>query len=320
MKLIQSQNKVICFGAANVDIKHKSLQKPVLETSNIVKTSWSPGGVARNVAENLMRLGVSVILISRVGNDEKGKSLLKSMEQSGMDISGITTSQTHATGTYTALLTPEGELVVGMAEMDIYEELTSAIISPIITKVKSASYWILDSNLPEDTLKYISKKALPTTNLWVVNVSIPKIKRLPSVLSRLNGLILNIEELTALFGNKSKSLETIKQSCKELRAKGVGTVVVTRGKQGVVLASDDCTLYFKAMKKHTIDVVGAGDAFAAGMLYGLQSGLEPFQAVPYGLAAAGLNVECDTTALPDLSLKKLVEEMCRIPESSVEIV
>lgn len=320
MKLIQSQNKIICFGAANFDIKHKSIQQPILETSNIVKTTWSPGGVARNVSENLMRLGVSVILISRLGNDEKGRCLIKSMEQSGMDVSGMTHSPSLPTGTYTALLTPEGELVVGMADMDIYEELTPLVISPIISKVKTASYWILDANLPEETLKYIAKKSLSKTKLWVVGVSIPKIKRVPSVLSRLNGLILNVDELSAIFGTKSQSLDTIKKSCTELRNKGVENVVVTRGKQGVVLASGDCTLYFKAMKKTTVDVIGASDAFTAGMLYGLQSGLEPFQAVPYGLAAASLSVETDASSVPDLSLKKLVEEMCRIPETSVEIV
>lgn len=320
MKLIQSQNKVICFGAANFDIKHKSIQDTILGTSNIVKTTWSPGGVSRNVAENLMRLGVSVILVSRLGNDEKGKCLLKSMEQSGMDISGITQSQTQPTGTYTALLTPQGELVVAMAEMDIYEELTPLVISPIVSKVKSASYWIVDANLPEETLKYIAKKTLPNTKLWAVAVSVPKIKRLPSMLSRLDGLILNVDELSAIFGNKSQSLETIKKSCTELRNKGVKTVIVMRGRQGVVLASEDCTLNFKAMKKTTVDVIGAGDAFVAGMLYGLQSGLEAFHAVPYGLAAAGLNVEVNSSALPDLSLKKLVEEMCRIPDTSVEVI
>lgn len=320
MKLIQSQNKVICFGAANFDIKHKAVREPILGTSNTVKTTWSPGGVARNIAENLIRLGISAILISRVGNDEKGNCLLNSMEQFGMDVSGITKSTTSPTGTYTALLTPSGELIVGMADMEIYDELTPTIISNVVSKVKNASYWIIDGNLPEETLKYITKKTLPNTKLWAVAVSVPKISRLPSVLSRLNGLILNIEEFTAFFGNKSQSLKTIKSSCNELHAKGIETIVVTRGKQGVVLSSKDCTLSFKAMKKTTVDVIGAGDAFAAGMFYGLQTGLEAFHAVPYGLAAAGLNVESNSSSLPELSLKKLVEEMCRIPASSVEIV
>lgn len=320
MKLIQSQNKVICFGAANFDIKQKTLQEPILGTSNTVKTTWSPGGVARNIAENLMRLGISVVLISRVGNDEKGICLLNSMEQLGMDISGITKSPTLPTGTYTALLNPHGELVVGMADMEIYDELTPSVISNSISKLKNATYWILDGNLPEETLKYIAKKALPNTKLWAIAVSVPKISRLPSVLSRLNGLILNIDEFTAFFGNKSQSLKTIKKSCAEFHAKGIETIVVTRGKQGVVLASSECTLCFKAMKKITVDVVGAGDAFAAGLFYGLQTGLEAFQAVPYGLAAAGLNIETLSSSIPELSLKKLVEEMCRIPETSVEIV
>lgn len=321
MKKIQSQNKVICFGAANYDIKLKAFQAPILETPNIVKTAWSPGGVARNITENLMRLGVSVILVSRLGNDDKGRCLLKLMEQSGMDVSGITISSVHPTGTYTAMLNPAGDLVVGMADMEICKELTPKVISPIIAKSKNASYWIADSNLPEETLKYIAKKTALTTKLWIVTVAvIPKIKGLSSVFSYLDGLILNVDELSAIFGKKNPSVEFIKKSCQELRTQGIKTIVVTRGKQGVILASEDYTLSFKAMKKATVDVTGAGDAFAAGMIYGLQSGLEACQAVPYGLAAAGLNVELDSSSLPDLSLKKLVEEMCRIPENSVEVI
>ena len=54
---------VLCIGGMNVDKKVQLLENLVLETSNPVVSSLSAGGVSRNIAENLGRLGVPVKML-----------------------------------------------------------------------------------------------------------------------------------------------------------------------------------------------------------------------------------------------------------------
>lgn len=61
---------VLCIGGMNVDKKVQLLENLVLETSNPVVSSLSAGGVSRNIAENLGRLGLPVKMLSVAGNDE----------------------------------------------------------------------------------------------------------------------------------------------------------------------------------------------------------------------------------------------------------
>ncbi|HYK75001.1 MAG TPA: PfkB family carbohydrate kinase, partial [Pseudoneobacillus sp.] len=68
--ILTESQPVICIGGANIDRKFHMREKAQLGTSNPIYTSQNAGGVARNMAENLGRLGVEVSLISASGNDK----------------------------------------------------------------------------------------------------------------------------------------------------------------------------------------------------------------------------------------------------------
>ena len=74
----------------------------ILGTSNPGSVFTDDGGVARNVAVNLMRLGREVVLCSRVGNDEAGRRVLAQ----SVDTSLVTVSEGRPTASYTAILEP----------------------------------------------------------------------------------------------------------------------------------------------------------------------------------------------------------------------
>ena len=106
---------ILCVGGAVVDRKYTLTSHAVAATSNpaVATTSW--GGVARNVAENLARLGVPVSLVSRVGDDAAGADLLRHTAAAGVDVSGVLVGGT--TAEYVAVLDPAGDLVLGVAAM-----------------------------------------------------------------------------------------------------------------------------------------------------------------------------------------------------------
>ena len=97
---------VVVVGGANVDIKARSTAALVGGTSNPGTVVRMPGGVGRNVAENLARLGSRVALVSTVGSDPDGDWLLEETAAAGVDVSSVLRGG--RTGRYVALLDANG--------------------------------------------------------------------------------------------------------------------------------------------------------------------------------------------------------------------
>jgi pseudouridine kinase len=79
--------------------------------------------VARNIAHNLAQLGVRAALLSAVGRDALGAQLLAATATAGVDTRGVIRAA-DATGSYSAILDANGELILGVAAMGILERLT----------------------------------------------------------------------------------------------------------------------------------------------------------------------------------------------------
>ncbi|HET7815850.1 MAG TPA: PfkB family carbohydrate kinase, partial [Candidatus Baltobacteraceae bacterium] len=114
---------VVCIGGASVDRKYSLLSELQPGTSNPVKARRNFGGVARNVAENVARLGVPVSLFSVIGNDENGVALLEDAERSGIDTNLVLRDSAAVTPEYAAIVSPAGELIAGLADMRAVETI-----------------------------------------------------------------------------------------------------------------------------------------------------------------------------------------------------
>src|SRR5205085_2988799 len=86
----------------------------------------SPGGAARSVAENLARLGHRPTLVSVIGDDTVGTSLVTGVRAAGVDARGVRTVPSDPTAEYLAILAPDGELVLGVAVMAVLDALAEA--------------------------------------------------------------------------------------------------------------------------------------------------------------------------------------------------
>ncbi len=85
----------------------------------------------------------------------------------------------------------------------------------------------------------------------------------------------NDEELSALFGRQKMSESDIIAAAVSLREEGVGNVLVSRGKDGAILAAEDGNVYkMKSPKIEVISTVGAGDSLLAGFIAGYDRGFE----------------------------------------------
>lgn len=294
--------RIICIGGAAVDRKYRGMATIRPGTSNPVVSERSFGGVARNVAENIARLGTHVSLVSIVGADDNGRALLEHLNRLGVDTRPVVLSDTHATAEYVAVLQPDGELAIGLADMAILDGISPALLHKVQPDFGSA--WIFaDCNLPQETLRDLIGLARQHALMLALDaVSTPKIARLPQDLSGIGVFFLNLDEARVYLDRPEISPEAAAQA---LLARGAEQVILTLGGRGLVAADPSGIVTIDAIQAETVDATGAGDALIAATLVSLLGDASLADAARLGTVAAALTVESPVSVRPDLSLTLL---------------
>jgi pseudouridine kinase len=287
---------IACIGGAHIDRHAVLKQPPVPATSNPCNVATTFGGVARNVAENLARLGRTVSLISRVGDDESGRSVIAHLTALGIDTSMVS-SAPRPTASYTAILDPDGELVLGLADMDLYDELTPALID--LSRLRRHDLWFADTNIPAETLAHLAANG----PLAADAISVAKSRKLRDLLPRLSLLFATVTqaEEIAQLGRFSDAVE----AARALHRLGTPSGIVTQGAAGIAAWVGDTVRPMPILPANPRNVTGAGDALIAGTLFGITAGLTLFDAAPLGLAAAAITVESGATVADNLTVELL---------------
>lgn len=306
---------VVCVGGATVDRIYRARDALRPGTSNPVTSCRSFGGVARNVAESLARLGAKVALVSAVGDDENGRAVAAHLAGLGVDVGRVQVVPGRATAEYVAVIEPSGELAFGLADMAVFEALTPEVLASAWGAIEAGALVFADCNLPADTLASLMarKRAGNLSTLAVDAVSAPKVARLPADLAGLDLLFLNEEEACALLGRALPAGDAVAA----LRGRGAASVVLTRGARSVLVADERGTAVLPTVPVSAVaDVTGAGDALVALTLRGLAEGDALVQAVRAGLAAAALVLEHPGGVRPDLSPALVEAAKRRAPSPS----
>lgn len=283
--------RIIVLGGANLDIKSRIAGKPVPRTSNPGQSVASAGGVARNIAENLVLAGAEVALFSVVGNDAMGDRLRREARAAGIDTS-LLAWRRGATGSYNAILDPKGELVIAVSDMGLMETLTPADIRRHEHALAASDLLVADCNLPAPCLTALAEIAAAAGRPLVVDpVSVPKAARLGEVLKKrlpVAALTPNRDELAALTRRPVAHARDLAAAALALHARGVHHVLVGLGKEGCFLSGADRRQQTIAARGRgrIVDVTGAGDAMVAGFALGLASGRSALQAARQGQALA----------------------------------
>lgn len=290
------KGSVACIGAAHVDRKARVRGAVMAKTSNPATVTTSHGGVARNVAEVLARLGVGVGLVSMTGDDAEGRSVVAALSRMGIDTRGVVVSADHATASYTALIDGNGDLFVAFADMAIYDDLDTERLRKVEDTLHRHAVWFLDCNLTETTLSHLLRSRPSGCMAWVDGVSVPKVEKVRSLLDRMDGVFLNMDEAARLTGMRIRAPLDVCEAGYRLLSRGVGTVIITRGADGVFVATPDGADFLPAVPVAQVrDVTGAGDALIGGTLFGCLADYGLVDAVRIGLACAASSIETDRT-------------------------
>ena len=257
-------SEVLVIGGANIDIKARCAAAHVAATSNPAHISHKPGGVARNIAHNLGRLGAKVSLLSVVGNDAAGVGLLDATALAGVDVS-LSFKAPNTTGTYLAILDEQGELITAVNDMEILQAITPDVIAQNEKAITAARLVIVDCNLPVETLQAIAK--LASAKLIVEPVSVSKAQKLKKLGTSIFLATPNLDQIEALTGTRDpQAAATL------LHDGGIKNLVIHAGAHGAYISDGESFCHVPSRARKIVDVTGAGDAATAGLALGLLQG------------------------------------------------
>ncbi len=302
--VLSEQPSVVVIGGANMDVKARSSAAAVPATSNPGAGSMAAGGVGRNIAENLARLGTRTHLVAAIGSDGLGDQVLAATSGAGVHVEHVRRSA-RSTGTYTAVLDADGELVVAVSDMAATDELSTEQVNAARDLVAAAALVVLDGNLAPETIGFALDLASDAgTRVVLEPVSVPKAAARAHLVTAerpIHAVTPNRDELGALTGLPVRTARQVDRAAAALHDRGVELVWVRLGAEGSLLSTREGTTRIAALPAEVVDVTGAGDAMLAGFCHALLAGAGTTEAAAYGHAAAALTIASPHTVRPDLT-------------------
>lgn len=304
-------HRVLVIGASSLDMKVRPREKTIaMGKSNPGEIRWGWGGVARNIAENLARLGADVQLLTAVGDDNWGHHLLEQLTALGVDTSECIISETHPTASYVALYQGDAELWMAFDDMSAMRQITPGYIYRLRGLIRNADMICIDANITSSTLKTLVRIAQQyDVPICVDPTAALLAHRLKPHLSRLALMTPDIREAETLLETTITTEQEISEAARRLVRAGVGLAIITLGAEGIYYATSVESGRLPAFPVTVVDPTGAGDALTAAVAYGLLNGVSPGESVRLGMAAAAQTLSCKQTVCPTLSLEGLYDRL-----------
>ena len=319
------RRSVVVVGGANMDIKAHSRDAAILRSSNPGSAVTTPGGVGRNIAENLARLGTPTHLVAPVGRDALGEDLVAYTRAAGVVVDHLIHTD-DATGTYVAMLDADGELLVAVASMGVTDRLTVRQLAGARDLIAHCDLLVLDGNIPAAPTTWLLDYAAATGVPVVIDpVSVTKAALLAPALTPQRPVLAltpNQDELAAIVGHAvPRTGASVAKAAREVHGFGVRHVWVRRGLVGSTLSSMDeagrvSVTHLPAPGVTAVDVTGAGDAMTAAFVHALLRQDSPSDAARFGQMAAALTVASPDTVRPDLTPQLIDAELRTAKESA----
>lgn len=262
----------------------------------------SVAGAESNVATGLARLGHRVAWIGRVGDDEPGALVLRTLRAENVDVSGavtdpgrptglilferrtsdVTRVQYYRSGSAGSALKPDDVLPQAAGEGILHLTGITPALSPTAARAVQAA-----AAGARETGRLVSFDVNYRSRLWSAEQARAALRPLVPAF----GIVFGSErELSLLAGNAAAGWEA---AAGELLNEGVQAVVVKRGPQGAAAYTADGVSSVPARAVRAVDVIGAGDAFVAGYLSGTLDGLDTAGRLRRGTTVSAFAVASD---------------------------
>jgi ribokinase len=298
--------KIVGVGALNWDKQFIVDRLPIPGEEIVIKSfNESAGGSAANTIAALSRIGVKCGFIGRVGDDSVGEQIMGAFRDEGVDTSGIV-KVPGISGTVLAFIDSEGERTMYVDSGVNHDVSLDDISFDYINKSEIVHMSSFAGATSQNTITKIPAH-LENVRLSFAPGFLSWRGRefLKPILDKSTILFLNEKEAEALTSSAHAS-----EAGKVLRDEGVEKVVITLGAEGCLLLNKEGVQKVEGEKVKARDTTGAGDALAAGFLYGDLRGYNDFDSVRIGNFVASRCVQQigARKGLPDSKVMKAFEK------------
>lgn len=258
---------VALIGAANIDIQGFSRDKLIDRDSNPGIIEFCPGGVSRNIAENLSRLGIQTELISAIGGDPNGTLILDSCRSCGIGTNHSLIIPDAVSSVYLAIMDNKKDMALALSDMTISDNISIEFLESRSQILKNAAAIVFDTCLSTDVMDYILTQFKNKPN-YVDPVSVGKAKAIKDLTGKIHTLKMNKLEAEFLSNTEIAGIPGLEKVSAWFLNKGVKRVFITLGRNGVYYRDSQTSGSYKPSEAVIKNATGAGDAFMAGIVYG----------------------------------------------------
>ncbi len=300
---------ITVVGAVNVDVGGISVERMVLQDSNVGKVVMSYGGVGRNVAHNMCLLGLNVKLITVFGNDIHANNIIDDCNKIGIDVSNSKIVEGERTSTYMFVVDDSGDMHVAINDMAIYDNITPAFLADKKEVILNSKALVVDTNIPKESIEYLVDVA--TANnvpVFIDPVSTVKAAKIKDLLYGIDTLKPNRLEAEVISGIEIKSEEELKQAAAYMLKSGVKHVFITLGERGVYAADNDRAFRANDVQGELRNATGCGDAFTAALVWSRMNSLCLEDSARAGMAASKVAMASEKTINPAMCASKIFKE------------
>ena len=280
---------------------------------DIVEGKEFLGGAPLNFSAHSQRLGNSVALLSAVGADARGERTLSAVKSFGLTTQFIQTPAKKNTGTASVSVDASGNATFTIDRPAAYDFVT--IDETILSAVSAFDpNWIYFGTLAqtsaggEEKLLRLLENCPAAARFYDMNLraghwDLPLVERLCRMATVLK---LNETEAELLFEHVSNSESfTLEAFCRQwAMSYGLETISITLGSRGCAIFTSGSLRTFPGRSVTVADTVGAGDAFAAAFLHGLDLNW-PLERTAAFANSLGALVASRPGATPEWSLGEL---------------
>lgn len=288
---MSAQKPIVVVGSINTDLVAVTKRMPTTgETVIASDFQTHPGGKGANQAVAVARLGYPVQLIGRLGNDAFGDELRNQLQDAGVDITGVSTSDS-VSGVAVIVVSESGDNSILVAS-GANAKVTPADLDANISILRGAGIVLTQLEIPIETVDHLAR-ICARENVPLILDPAPALELPPDIFQHVAWLTPNQTEAAFYLGDEDSKARSLPPAeiAEVFLSRGCRGVVLKMGANGSYLSSQDgVNKLVPAFPAKAVDTTAAGDAFNAGFATALMLGKSPLESAIFAAAVAAISV------------------------------